>query len=114
MLRTLVFVVLDRLRLLHVENGCHAQSKSRTRHQVSYDTLMRLALVYLSELFLVVDLDTDAILQHVLNMLLAYDSLPIIIRRLNNLLKVRGMTPGDLNCSGCLGHMRKDSRQQAI
>ena len=68
--RALVFV-FDGLRLLHVENGCHTQSKSRTRHQVCYDALMSLALVYLSELFLVVDLDTYAILQHVLNMLFA-------------------------------------------
>lgn len=72
---------------------------------------MRLALVYLPELFLIVNLNPDSILEHILNMLLAQDRLPVFIRSLNYLLKVRRMAPSDLNCGGRLSYMGKNSRQ---
>ena len=75
---------------------------------------MRLALVYLPELFLVVDLHPDAVLKHVLNMLLAQDSIAIVIRHLDNLLKVGRMAPSDLNSCRSLGYVREHPRQQAI
>ena len=71
---------------------------------------MRLAFIYLPELLLVVDLHPDAVLEHVLNMLLAKYSIAIVIRHLDNLLKVGRMAPSDLNSCRSLGHVREHSR----
>ena len=75
---------------------------------------MRLAFVYLPELLLIIDFHADAIFKHILNMLLAKDRLPVFIRRLNDLLKVRGVAPRDLDRRRCLCDMGEDSRQEAI
>ena len=109
-----LLLLIHWLTLLHVEDRSNTQPERRSWHQVRYDTLVRLALVYLAELFLVVDLHPDAVLKHVLNMLFAQDSIAIVICSLDNLLKVRRMAPGDLNSCRSLSYVREHPWQQAI
>ena len=47
-------------------------------------------------------------------MLLAKDRLPVFIYHLNDLLKVRGVAPCDLDRGGCLSDVGEYPRQQAI
>ena len=89
--------LVERLGLFHVQNGSHAQPERRPRHQVCDDALVRLAFVDLPELFLVVYFDTDAVLQNVLDVLLADHCQAVFICRSDHLLKVRWMAPGNLD-----------------
>lgn len=91
-------VVLTTLGLLlAVEDGGYAQAEGRPRHQVRYYALVGLALVNLPELLLVIDLDADPILEHVLNMLLPLYELSVLVRGRYDLLEIGGVTPGDLD-----------------
>ena len=59
---------------------------------------MRLSFVDLPELLFVVNFDTDAVLEYILDMLLSLDLLAIFIFCCDYFLKVRRMTPSDLDC----------------
>ena len=82
---------------LAVEDWGYAQAEGRPRHQIRYYALVGLALVNLSELLLVVDLDADSVLEHVLYMLLPLDELPPFVGGRYHLLEVGGVAPGDLD-----------------
>ena len=83
--------------LLAVENWGNAQAEGRPRHQVRYYALVGLAFVNLSELFFVIDLDANPVLEHVLNMLLPLNELSVFIRGRYDLLEIGWVTPGDLD-----------------
>jgi len=70
---------------------------------------VRFALVDLPELLLVVDLDANAVLEHVLDVLLDRYLSPVSCLLLNQLLEVGGVTPRNLNGRRSLSHVRKDS-----
>jgi len=101
-------------RFLHVQNRCDTKAECRSWHQVRDDTLVSLSFVDLTELLLVIDFDANAILENVLNMLLALNQLAILIFTGYHFLEVRRMAPSDLNRSRCLSHMREDSGCQAV
>ena len=75
---------------------------------------MRLPLVDLPELLLVINLDTDAILKHILDMLAALNRMPILVIDCQHFLEVGGMAPGNLDSSGGLGDVGEDSGCQAV
>ena len=108
MFRLLIIDFLD------VENGSDAEPEGRPRHQVCYDALVSFTFIDLSELFLILNFNTDAVLQHILNVLLGLDRIAICVLRGDYFLEVRWMGPGDLDRGGRLRYMGEDSRRQAV
>ena len=82
---------------LDVQDWSHSQSESRPWHQVRDDTLMCLTPVYLSELFLVVHLDSNSVLQDILDVLLLGDFLSVLVFKSEHLLEVCRMAPCHLD-----------------
>ena len=99
---------------LDVKDWSDAKPEGRPRHQVCYDALVSFTFIDLSELFLVLDLYTDAVLQHILNVLLGLDRIAICVLRGDYFLEVRWMGPGDLDRGRRLRYMGEDSRRQAV
>ena len=75
---------------------------------------MRLSFVDLPELLFVVNFDPYAILEYILDMLLPLDLLAKFIFCCDYFLKVRRMTPSNLDCRWCLSHMCESSRQETV
>ena len=75
---------------------------------------MCLSLVDLPELLFVINLDTYAILKHILDMLAALNRIPILVIDCQHFLEVGGMAPGNLDSSGGLGDVGEDPGCQAV
>ena len=86
--------------IIILEYWSNSKAICSPRHQVSDYTFVGFPFVYLSELFLPTDFDSDSILQHILQDIF--------------LSEIGGMTPWDLNSSGCLAHQYKNSSVQGI
>ena len=71
-----------------VQDGSHAQTEGCTGHQVSDYALVGLTFVDLSELLLVVDFDTDSVLQNILDVLLPLCHITVLILSTYNFLEV--------------------------
>ena len=72
----------------YVKDRSDSKSERGPRHQVGNDALVGLTLVDLPELLLIVDFDADAVLEHVLNVLLPLDLLPVFVFGCHNFLEV--------------------------
>ena len=74
--------------LLNVEYRRDSKPERRSRHQVRDDTLVRLALVDLPELLFVVNFDSDAIFENILDMLATLDLSALIVLHSDHFLEV--------------------------
>jgi hypothetical protein len=82
-----------------MEHWCNPQTERRSRHQVCNDALMGFSFVDGSELLFPIELDSDAVFKDVLDVLLLCNDCAIIVVSFDNLLKVGGVTPRDLDGS---------------
>ena len=68
----------------------------------------------LSKLLFIINLDPNAVLEHILNMLLLGHFLALFVIKGHDLLEVRWMTPCNLNRRRCLGYMGEYSLVERI
>jgi hypothetical protein len=81
-----------------MKHRSYSQSEGRPWHQVSDDTFMSLALVYLTELLLSIKFYPDSVLKYVLDVLLLCDDRTILILSLDDFLEIGWMAPCNLDC----------------
>ena len=75
---------------------------------------MGFASIDLSKLLFIINLDSYAILEYILNMLLLGHLLALLIVKGHDFLKVGRMAPCNLDGCRCLGYMREYSLVQRI
>ena len=97
-----------------MKNRRYSQSEGRPWHQVSDDTFMSLALVYLTELLLSIKFYPDSVLKNVLDVLLLCDNRTILILGLDDFLEVCWMAPCNLNCCRSLSDVGKDAHSERV